>query len=269
MADTGHDATRVAGLGDRAPVMAVQMGAFQRAIQHGHGVISTAHLLAAAAEGMAILGADGEGLEHGFDHVLADFEPVETAPEIPSDPASDLTSKRSFTPLSAAASMVMEAASFAVGAGPDEAVMAALAELPCPDATTLAEMVGADLTLMASSTKVDREHTLGTVVDLDVESFEGVVSSGVTLVECWASWCRPCLKLDPELVRLAGARPDITVAKVDIEAEPELRQRMGGRSVPVLVVFVDGQEAARRVGACDFEGLERLLAEAGVGEPVT
>ena len=71
------------------------------------------------------------------------------------------------------------------------------------------------------------------------------------LVDFWAPWCQPCKLLAAVLEKFAAARPDITVAKVDIEAEPGLASQYQIFGVPTLVLFVKGREVHRVSGAIE------------------
>lgn len=68
------------------------------------------------------------------------------------------------------------------------------------------------------------------------------------LVEFWAGWCRACAALAPVLDELAeqyAGRLDIV--KVDVERNPAMTARYGVKSVPTLVLFLDGEEQNRVV----------------------
>jgi thioredoxin 2 len=70
------------------------------------------------------------------------------------------------------------------------------------------------------------------------------------LVDFWADWCGPCRVVAPELERLARERAGkAVIAKVDTDRLPDVAGRYDIRSIPTMVLFRGGAEAARTSGA--------------------
>ena len=82
------------------------------------------------------------------------------------------------------------------------------------------------------------------------------------LVDFWADWCRPCTMMAPVLDELAAAEADkLTVAKVDVQAEPTLAAEYQITSIPALLLFSEGQVVKRISGAKSKAALRKELAE--------
>lgn len=70
------------------------------------------------------------------------------------------------------------------------------------------------------------------------------------LVDFWAAWCVPCRMVAPVLEQIARERAgELKIAKLDIDRSPKVAARFGVRSIPTLILFVDGQERVRILGA--------------------
>lgn len=95
-------------------------------------------------------------------------------------------------------------------------------------------------------------------------SFEADVlkSDKTVVVDFWATWCGPCRQVSPILDRIADEHSDkITLAKIDVDANPGIAQQYGITSIPAIFVFKDGELAKTTVGAKPKPVLERELAE--------
>ena len=83
------------------------------------------------------------------------------------------------------------------------------------------------------------------------------------LVDFWAPWCGPCQMVAPEVSRLAAqAAGTMLVAKVNTEASPGIAGRLGVRSIPLFVVFANGQEIDRTAGAMGAAQLSAFASAA-------
>ena len=78
------------------------------------------------------------------------------------------------------------------------------------------------------------------------------------VVDFWAEWCGPCKMVAPILEEIAAEQPSITIAKLNVDDNPEIAMRFNVMSIPTLIVFKDGQPAKRVVGA---KGKGQLLQD--------
>jgi thioredoxin 1 len=90
---------------------------------------------------------------------------------------------------------------------------------------------------------------------------ETIVTNDIVLVDFWASWCGPCRMFAPVFEQASAAHPEITFAKVDTEAEPELAARFGIMSIPTLMAFRDQILLYAQPGALPASALEQLISQ--------
>jgi thioredoxin 1 len=83
-------------------------------------------------------------------------------------------------------------------------------------------------------------------------NFEAEVlkAPGPVLVDFWAEWCGPCKMIAPHLEELAADMADrVTVAKVNVDENPQTPMKYNIRGIPTMILFKDGKPAATKVGA--------------------
>jgi thioredoxin 1 len=84
----------------------------------------------------------------------------------------------------------------------------------------------------------------------DADFAEAIGGDQPTLVDFWAEWCGPCKMVAPILEELAAEHPDsLTVSKLNIDENPQTPARFDVMSIPTMILFQDGVEKKRIVGA--------------------
>jgi thioredoxin 1 len=99
------------------------------------------------------------------------------------------------------------------------------------------------------------------IVNLSTATFDEAVSGSdaPVVVDFWAEWCGPCKMITPVLEELASELGDqVTIAKLNVDDNPEVAMRFNVMSIPTLLVFHGGEVRKRLVGA---KGKSQLLQE--------
>jgi thioredoxin 1 len=95
----------------------------------------------------------------------------------------------------------------------------------------------------------------------DASFHEDVINaSGPVLVDFWAEWCGPCRMIAPALEEISNEMGEkVTVAKLNIDDNPDAPSKYGVRGIPTMILFKDGQPAATKVGAAPKSALQSWL----------
>ena len=100
-------------------------------------------------------------------------------------------------------------------------------------------------------------------IKITEQDFDGIIAKGVTLVDFWATWCGPCRMIAPIIDQLADDNAGkAVVGKVDVDENPSIAQRYKVMTIPTMIVFKDGEEISRVVGARPKQGLQKEIDEA-------
>jgi thioredoxin 1 len=116
----------------------------------------------------------------------------------------------------------------------------------------------------ASFGAMSQETTAGTVEKVTDETFDQVVLTATVpvVVDFWAEWCQPCLKIAPVLAALAAEHPDtLKVVKLNADENPKTTLKYQVMSMPTLLVFQNGEIVRSLIGARPKSAILRELAD--------
>lgn len=104
-------------------------------------------------------------------------------------------------------------------------------------------------------------HPVTNVTDANFMA-EVIESETPVLVDFWAPWCGPCLRVGPVLEEIASERDDVRIVKLNVDENQQTAAQFGVMSIPTMIVFKGGQPAKQIVGAkpkkallADLEGV--------------
>ncbi len=106
-----------------------------------------------------------------------------------------------------------------------------------------------------------QEGPRGRVTEATDESFQRMIRGRTVVVDFWATWCGPCMGFKPHFAAESMRATSVGFISVDIDGATETARRYNIEKIPTTVIFRDGREIARHVGAMDAETFRRWLQE--------
>ncbi len=89
------------------------------------------------------------------------------------------------------------------------------------------------------------------LIHANKESFDKIINQKAVLIDFWAPWCMPCQMLAPVLEELAEEIPDLLIAKINVDDDPELAIKYYINSIPALLYFENGELKNQSLGYMD------------------
>jgi thioredoxin 1 len=92
---------------------------------------------------------------------------------------------------------------------------------------------------------------MASIIELDEATWDEAIKTAdkPVVVDFWAEWCGPCKMIAPVLEELSQDTDAIQIAKLNVDDNPDIARRYSVMSIPTLLVFQEGVEKKRLVGA--------------------
>lgn len=100
-------------------------------------------------------------------------------------------------------------------------------------------------------------------VNLNLENYKQLTTQdGVTVIDAWASWCGPCQMFAPVYEKVSEQYPQHSFAKMNVQQETELRDKLEIEYIPTLLIYKNGQLIYKEAGSPPEDILQQLIEHA-------
>lgn len=98
------------------------------------------------------------------------------------------------------------------------------------------------------------------VTELNIENYETFKQNELVLVDVWSPRCGPCRLIGPLIDQLSiDFQGKVSVGKLETDSNREIVSDLGIRSIPTILIFKNGEEVERKIGALKKHELEELV----------
>lgn len=97
------------------------------------------------------------------------------------------------------------------------------------------------------------------VIHLDKEDFNDIISNGKVVVDFFATWCGPCKMLGPVFEKVSDEVNDVKFVKLDVDKFNDIAREYGVMSVPTLILFENGKEIRKEIGFMSEDKLKDFI----------
>lgn len=138
------------------------------------------------------------------------------------------------------------------------AISSAIVFFSCNSKSSSADKNTSEEVKKETSAKIEKNKE--NVLILNENNFDETISSDITLVDFWATWCKPCRLQAPIIDELQKEMiSKIKVGKLDIDQNQEIADKYGIQSIPTMIIFKDGKPAEQFVGITSKEKLTEAI----------
>ena len=98
-------------------------------------------------------------------------------------------------------------------------------------------------------------------IEVTKGEFEELINNGhkLVVVDFFADWCMPCLMLAPIIDELSESMKEVKFAKINVDDNREIAAKFKVQSIPCLIIFKEGKEVDRIIGAQPSEAIEEKV----------